>query len=239
MVTGARPPDGYLFWIAAAIAVLLTLTGMSLYVDQLLITFLHESSHGLAAILTGGQLVRFTVSPDGSGLAHTLGGFRPLVLVAGYAGGCAWGGAMLVAARARGLARPVLFALCAFMAIFTLLFVRNLFGFVVGFGWAAFFGWAAYHGRGAQLPLLLSFLAVRNCINALEDLRDLILLSGHSMVVTDAQLMSQELSFGMIPPIVFAFGIALLSFAVFAAFAYVAFRPRALSPGEPVRSGRV
>ncbi|PIV32542.1 MAG: peptidase M50, partial [Lysobacterales bacterium CG02_land_8_20_14_3_00_62_12] len=32
-------------------------------------TFVHELSHGLAAVLTGGDFVRFTVHPDLSGRA--------------------------------------------------------------------------------------------------------------------------------------------------------------------------
>lgn len=233
MITRPREQTHY-FWIAAVVALFFTLTGTSLWVDQLLVTFLHESSHGLAAIFTGGRLQQFSVSPDCSGLAFTTGGFRPLILVAGYMGGCAWGGAMLLAARARGLARPILFALSLFMLAFTICFTRNLFGIVVGLGWGAFFGWAAWKGRGWQLSLLLSFLAVRNSINALVDLRDLVWISGRSSTVTDASLMSMELTHGLIPAIVFALMIGLASFTVFGFFLYLAFRPPVLKPDEPV-----
>ena len=223
-----------LFWLAAGLALLLTLTGTSLWLDQLLVTFLHEASHGLMTVLTGGQIVRFSIEPSTAGVCWNSGGFRPLVLVAGYAGGCTCGGAMLVAARSRyNLARPLLLALGAFMAGFTVLFGSTFFTWLVGLGWGAFFVWAALKGRGWHLALLLSFLAVRNSINALVDLRSLLWISRAGGVETDASLMSQELTHGFVPPLVFALVIALVSALLLAGFAYLAFRPRGRVSREP------
>lgn len=223
------PLERRMFWIAAVVAVLMSFTGWSLYVDQLLVTFLHESSHGLMAMLTGGHVASFSIAPNTSGLCYTIGGFRPFVLMAGYVGGCAWGGAMLVASRMRGVARPVLTALAVFMIGFTILYGRSFMALAVGLGWGAFFGWAAFHGRNWQLSLLLAFLAVRNCLNAVDDVRQLIWISGsHYGVMTDAQLMSTELFHGWIGALPCALVIALFSFVVLGGFGLLAFRPKLL-----------
>ncbi|MEL7236944.1 MAG: M50 family metallopeptidase, partial [Chloroflexota bacterium] len=55
-----------------------------LYPFRLFVTFVHESGHGLAAILSGGEFVRFEVMANGTGLATTRGGSRAAILPAGY-----------------------------------------------------------------------------------------------------------------------------------------------------------
>lgn len=54
-------------------------------------TLFHESSHALAAVLTGGHVDRLILRFDGSGLTWSSGGFRPLVSFSGYAGAIFWG----------------------------------------------------------------------------------------------------------------------------------------------------
>jgi len=213
--------------IAVVAAFLATLLPRGLYVDELFVTFLHEASHGLAAILTGGSLHRFYLNADTSGMAMTSGGFRPLILAAGYMGGCLWGGALLVAARRRGLEKAVCFALCAFMLGFTLLYIRNLFGFATGLGMAGFFGLVAARGAGWQLALLLNFLALRSILNALVDLKTLVIYGSRmtgTVPVTDASLMSAEYTAGLVPPLVFALAIGGLSLAALGAFLVFAWK---------------
>ena len=63
-------------------------------------TLFHESSHGLAAVLTGGQAYKLELSTDGSGLMWTGGGVRALVSFAGYAGAICWGSLLYLTASA-------------------------------------------------------------------------------------------------------------------------------------------
>jgi hypothetical protein len=62
---------------------------------KMFVTYIHESSHGLAAIITGGSLVRFEMALDTSGLAYTSGGIRTLIVSAGYIGSTIWGGIVI------------------------------------------------------------------------------------------------------------------------------------------------
>ncbi len=52
---------------------------------------LHETSHALAALLTGGRVFGFAISPTGAGVTFGIGGYFPLILVAGYLGSSLWG----------------------------------------------------------------------------------------------------------------------------------------------------
>lgn len=54
-------------------------------------TLFHETSHALAAVLTGGSVDQISLAFDGSGLATTLGGIHFITAWAGYAGALAWG----------------------------------------------------------------------------------------------------------------------------------------------------
>jgi hypothetical protein len=62
-----------------------------LYPLKLFVTYVHEAGHGLMALLTGGKVVGFMVSPDGSGLTGSIGGSRALILPAGYLGAALFG----------------------------------------------------------------------------------------------------------------------------------------------------
>lgn len=54
-------------------------------------TFFHETSHGLAAVLTGGVVTGIELNFDGSGLLWSAGGIRGITSFAGYAGVFLWG----------------------------------------------------------------------------------------------------------------------------------------------------
>ncbi len=54
-------------------------------------TFFHEISHGIAALITGGSVDSIRLHLNGSGLCYTQGGVRFIVTFAGYTGAVVWG----------------------------------------------------------------------------------------------------------------------------------------------------
>ena len=70
-----------------------------LYPVRLLVTLVHEGGHALATLLTGGGVQQITLEPDGSGLTVSAGGWRPVILSAGYVGAAATGALMLYLLR--------------------------------------------------------------------------------------------------------------------------------------------
>src|ERR1041385_6036897 len=70
-----------------------------LYPFRLLVTFVHESGHGLTAMLTGGRFEGFEVLENGSGVASTAGGNEVLIKTMGYVGAALFGAALLYAAN--------------------------------------------------------------------------------------------------------------------------------------------
>jgi hypothetical protein len=99
------------------------------YPFRLFVVFLHEISHGIAAVATGGEIVAIAISPDEGGVCLTRGGWPFLILNAGYLGSLLFGALFLLLGARRRSAAPVVAAIGAFTLVATLLYVRSVFGF--------------------------------------------------------------------------------------------------------------
>jgi hypothetical protein len=185
-------------WILIGLALLsvvlarLPLLSLLVYPFKLFNTFIHEMSHALAALLTGGRVDRFEIYHDGSGVALVRGGWTWIVASAGYLGSALVGGLLLLL-TARGVApRTVLLALGVILAIMCLLFVRNPFGIVTGLLLVAALIAAATRLEPRWSGGLLLFLTVQMCLKALDSLWDLLRISSSLRDrATDAQIMQQ------------------------------------------------
>jgi len=107
---------------------------------KILVVFFHESSHALAAWLTGGQVTELVVNTREGGHVLAAGGNRFLTLNAGYLGSLLWGAAIYGAAVATRLDRLAMGMLAAAVAAISLLFAHglfpNLFGIATALGMA-------------------------------------------------------------------------------------------------------
>ena len=100
---------------------------------KIFVVLLHESSHALAALATGGTIERIVLDPAQGGACYCPGGSSFLTLSAGYLGSLLWGGGILLAARSPRV-RPQLltYALGAATVALSLLYVRSGFGIAFG-----------------------------------------------------------------------------------------------------------
>lgn len=62
---------------------------------KVFVVYLHELSHGLATLLTGGEIVELSVAWNESGFAKVRGGNFFVIASAGYIGSILWGSLML------------------------------------------------------------------------------------------------------------------------------------------------
>lgn len=212
-MTGRRREFMSVIGIALAIVVLwhVPLVGWLFYPFQLFSTFIHEISHGLAAIATGGNFQRFVVNVDLSGVAWSAGGVRWIVSSAGYIGSAAFGGLLVLLAAWKIPARRVLLWLGLALGIMCLLFVRNLFGIFAGLALATALVLAAQQLRAQWAEWLLLVLAVQLMLDGINSLFGLVRLSASSNVQTDAMIMAQATG---VPAIVWAVIWTLVSLAI-------------------------
>ena len=208
------------------VTVLVALTGLALfdtpiaYPLRLFVVFLHELSHGLAAVATGGAIIRIELSAAEGGLCVTRGGSRFLTLNAGYFGSLLWGALLLVLGARSRLDRPLVAALGVLTAGVTLLYVRSGFGFLYGL-----LAGLALLGASWWLPssfsdLLLRVLGTLSCLYAVWDIGSDVLL--RDLPESDANALG---SLTGIPGVVWAVLWASASIAVTALALRLAVRP--------------
>ena len=94
---------------------------------KILVVFLHELSHGLAAVFTGGSIEGLTVTADQGGQALTRGGSRFAILSAGYLGSLLFGVILFLAALRTQADRFVVAALSVLLFGVALFYLRDRF----------------------------------------------------------------------------------------------------------------
>lgn len=157
---------------------------------KILIVYLHELSHALAAILTGGSVVEISLSPYQGGHAITRGGSRFLTLTSGYLGSLLIGVALLMVALKTDADRIVLGLLGAFTLLVTALYVRDWFAlaFCVAAG-AAMLAAARYLGVAVN-DLILRVIGLTSIFYVPYDIfDDTIRRSG---IRSDAYMLAEE-----------------------------------------------
>ncbi len=179
--------------------------GVVTYPLRLLGTFIHEGSHALMAILTGGSVGYIKIFPDGSGVTGTFGGWNLLITSAGYLGATAFGAGVIALVRRGVRGRWLLFGVGAIIALLTLGFIRpwsNLFGFGWGVALAAGLFVAGWRMPERWASWSAAFVGMQCILNALFDLRTLFTLSTMpGAPPNDAAILFR---YTLIPPIVWA-----------------------------------
>ncbi len=147
-----------------------------IYPVKLFVVLLHEVSHGMAALATGGSVERILLDVHQGGAAYTRGGTGFLILSAGYLGSLLWGVLFIMLGFSRWL-RPrwVIGAVGAGTLLLPLAVAMGAFGiiFVLGFG-AALLLAARYLSQGWNRVLLLG-LGLTSCLYAILDIKSDIL----------------------------------------------------------------
>ncbi len=179
-LSGAQIPPAGLASLGALSALLIGWLGPLAYPLRLLTTLVHELSHGLAAIVTGGAFLRFVVFPDGSGVAATAGGLRLLIIPAGYVGVAVAGAALIALGRSPRTSRAALAAVGAALVLLTLRYalptllsaqiLGGLLTLAAGVGMGALLLAAAWRAGSALALWLLNLLAFHLGLSAFGDL---------------------------------------------------------------------
>ncbi len=151
-----------------------------IYPLKLFVVLLHEISHALAAVMTGGSVERIVLYAEEGGATWTRGGSAFVILSAGYLGSLLWGLLLVAASRARPRAlRWSLIALGVLVLAVTVQFVRNPFGFGFGILFALALILAALRLRAAGQAAVLALLGMTSALYALLDIRSDVLDRPH------------------------------------------------------------
>ncbi len=199
--------------VVSLLIAILPFVGWLNYPFRLLLTIVHELGHGLAALLTGGEFLNFVIHPNGAGLAHTAGGWRFIVIPAGYLGVALFGALLILIGRNHRWSRITLGVIGAGMIILSMRYgIPSIFaGYIAsgllttlsGFIFGGLFVWVAIKAAPGWIIFLIHLIAIQAILTAFSDLVGLIGISTNffNAPENDAASMAQ-LTF--IPAIVWA-----------------------------------
>ena len=165
-----RPPNRIVLPLLLGIAALILWETVIAYPFRVFVVFLHEISHGLAAVLTGGSIESIQLSVNEGGVCVTRGGWRFVVLSAGYLGSLFFGALFLLLGGDRRHSQSIVAVIGLFTLVVTLVYVRSWFGFFYGVAAAAVFIIVAVKLQPAASEMLLAAVGVMSCLYAVWDI---------------------------------------------------------------------
>ncbi|MBF0501549.1 MAG: M50 family metallopeptidase [Candidatus Riflebacteria bacterium] len=141
------------------------------YPIKILTVFLHELSHGIAALATNGSIDHIEISSNEGGVCFTRGGNRFLILSAGYLGSLIWGAGLLLAAARTRLDREIVAALGGLLVLVTLGLVRSFFGFAFGIGAGLVLIFFSRQFGEAACDVLLRWIGLTSSLYVILDIK--------------------------------------------------------------------
>ena len=182
---------------------------------KIFVVLLHELSHLLVLVLTGGHPSGFTLSPDQGGLAWGTGGSRFAVLNAGYLGSLLWGLVLLAVANRRRIVPFFLGAMGLGLGIATVIWSRPVLSFGFFYGMAVGILLLALSARGSAMvgAAFLRVIGLFSCLYAVVDIQQDV-LSGRDGI-SDASMLA-ELTH--VPALVWGLGWSLIALALLVVF---------------------
>lgn len=159
-------------WLFFAFALFFIWNTPIVYPVKLFVVFLHEVSHGIAAILTGGTIEKIVIDKEVGGQAITIGGSRFVILSSGYLGSLIFGGTILVLSSKQKYAKYLSLCIAVLMLVITIGFVRNLFGLIFGLLFVASLLFTYFKLSANINRILLRSLGFASCIYVFLDIRE-------------------------------------------------------------------
>ncbi len=162
----------------------------AIYPLKIFVVMLHEISHGIASLATGGTIDKIVLDPQQGGACHCGGGNAFLTLSAGYLGSLLWGVALLALAGTRRVSNHVLLTVVGgLVVLLTALYVRNGFGLLFGLGFGTVLVLAGRKlGAGAS-KVVLTALGLTSCLYAILDIKSDVLDRPH--LQSDAAMLAE------------------------------------------------
>jgi hypothetical protein len=204
----------FLIFVVSVVIWHIPFAGVLLYPFNLFATYIHEFSHALMAILTGGEVNSISINHDGSGLAITTGGIPILIASGGYLGSSIIGGILLILAvdSNKVVSKITLFIIMLLMLACLIFFVRDIFTFIATIFFVSIAALIIFKTSATVAQWFLGFLAIQSCFYSVYDINVLIGVTFKGHQHNDA-LMMQHLT--LIPAPVWAILWLLISFVVF------------------------
>ncbi|KII12702.1 M50 family metallopeptidase [Phaeobacter sp. S60] len=158
---------------------------------RILTVFLHETSHAIVTLATGGEGLNLTVDPYEGGSVTARGGNRFLMLSAGYTGSLLIGAALFVIALRTDWDRRILALFGALTLLVAAIYIRDLFALVFTLTTGVLMLATARYLSLAVNDLILRIIGISSMIYAPLDIWDDTI--ARSYLRSDARMMAEEI----------------------------------------------
>ena len=159
------------------------------YPLKIFVVFMHEVSHGLAAVVTGGKIVEIQVNQQQGGHALTQGGSRFWTLTAGYLGSLLWGGLILLLAARTHLDKAISVIIGLGMVAISIGFGESTFTYLFGISFGVVLLAVGFFLPEVVNDWTLRVIGVTSCLYAILDIKSDILDRSH--LRSDARMLSE------------------------------------------------
>lgn len=168
------------FWLFVILAIIFIQLPIVSVPFKWLESYFHEISHGLAALITGGSVVKIELFPNGAGLCTTRGGFSLLISFMGYAGAILWGALIYsIASINQNVAKIASGMIIALILASLIFWVRDLLTLLILMVVLGIFALQFKLPKLGHLQKILKFTGIIVLLNSL--LSPLYLLDGRSI----------------------------------------------------------
>ncbi len=158
----------YRFYLLLVVAIIVRQLPLVSIPFNWLESYFHEISHGIAALLTGGSIVRIELFTNGAGLCTTRGGLSFFISFFGYAGATLWGWAIYRLASAHQKAAQIFSYFILLIILSSLVFwVRDLLTVFILLVLVVMFFLLVKMRQLGYLQLLVQFFGLTILLNSL------------------------------------------------------------------------
>ncbi|MCH8812204.1 MAG: M50 family metallopeptidase [Gemmatimonadetes bacterium] len=144
----------------------------AVYPLKVFVVLLHEISHAMTSVATGGTIERIVLDPNQGGACYCPGGNAFLTLSAGYLGSLVWGGLLVSAGQVKRInSRWFTGAVGVLVILLALAYVRSAFGFWFSLAFGSTLVLCALRLSSAVNQGILLTLGLTSCLYAILDIK--------------------------------------------------------------------
>lgn len=181
-----------------------------LYPIKLFVVLLHESTHAIAAVISGGIVREIKIDFNVGGTCVVKGGNQFAIAISGYLGSLLWGGLLFISAKKYNFSKYYCWFLSAGLLFLIIFLIKDLFGFFFTLGFAIILVLSPVIFPFIVHSYLLKILGMISCLYTIIDIKeDLVTTEYH---ISDAQILSQVTS---VPAVAWGILIMAVSIIVF------------------------
>jgi Peptidase M50B-like len=185
VITVSERSNAWAFWLITILSLFLynvPIIGLLLSPISTFATMVHEMSHAIVCILTGGWVSGMTIVSDGSGhggLTFCRGGMPFFYTQAGYLGAAVFGCLLIFLGQFQKISKGILMFMGGTIGLASIFLVgfnvlntgwQGFVSMIAGLMMSAFLIWAGAKWRSHYANLLLLFLAVQTALNSVTSI---------------------------------------------------------------------